>query len=223
MIYYIFYPITARITQVTGEIDTADNIIASGSVYIRMIGDANDDAVVDSVDLGLLGRSWGFTNESLEYDWNVDFNGDGLVDSVDLGLLGWYWGKTRWDDSTFEVIHTIQVDTNLFYITTISNSTVSNVTFSQAYNLLSLTVSGPSMTCGFCEITFPKILLGGPYTVTIDGQEVPWLLSTNFTHITIKLYYSQSVHTISIIGVKAYPNIMGVTASFLRFTFDEES
>jgi PKD repeat protein len=221
IIYYIYYPISAKINPLAGEIDTTDNTIITGSIYIRMIGDANDDAIVDSIDLGLLGQSWGFTNESINYDWKVDFNGDGLIDSIDLGLLGWYWGKTRWDDSTFKVIHSIQVDTNIFYIMTISNSTVSNVTFSQTYKRLTLTVNGPSMTYGFCEITFLKTLLGGPYTVLVDGREVPWLLSTNFTHITVKVSYLQSTHTVSIIGTTAYPNILNVPSTSESFIVEE--
>jgi PKD repeat protein len=220
IIYYINYQIAAKIDKVPGEIDTADNVAESGAVYVRMIGDTNDDGIVDPLDLGFLGAKWGAFREEPRYDWRADFNGDGRVDQVDLGLLGSHWGRTKWDDSAKTVIHHVSIDTTVFEIITLSNSTVTNMTLNQSLKQLSFCVTGPSVTTGYCEVTFPQILLGGPYTVTIDGMETNlWLLASNVTHITVKLFYSQSTHIVAITGANIYPYVAAGGASTLPLLF----
>ena len=59
--------------------------------YVPMLGDINDDGIVDSADLSLLLIDYGQTGESLP----TDLNGDGMVDSGDLNLLLLYYGKSR--------------------------------------------------------------------------------------------------------------------------------
>jgi len=58
-------------------------------------GDANNDGVVDSTDLGILGGSWGSATGDPKYDPCADFNSDGVIDSTDLGILGLNWGR-KW-------------------------------------------------------------------------------------------------------------------------------
>ena len=91
-----FVPITptikANATIVSGETDTIDNEFIDGTVYIKVPGDANGDQVVDIIDLGMLGGSWGSRIGDLDYDPRVDFNQDGVIDIIDLGILGGYWG-----------------------------------------------------------------------------------------------------------------------------------
>lgn len=54
----------------------------------RLIGDVNDDRVVDDVDISLLTRAWKVYTE------DADFNEDALVDDIDLSLLVAHWGQS---------------------------------------------------------------------------------------------------------------------------------
>ncbi|MFO0784010.1 MAG: hypothetical protein U0636_10045 [Phycisphaerales bacterium] len=55
-----------------------------------MVGDLNDDLVVDGTDLGLLLGAW-VTGDSVG-----DLNNDGAVDGSDLGVLLGSWGAQYW-------------------------------------------------------------------------------------------------------------------------------
>jgi hypothetical protein len=143
--------------------------------------------------------------------------------NLDLGLLGSYWGKTREDDSTKTVTFQVSVDSTVFYIITVSNSTVSNMTLNESLKQLSFYVTGPSATIGYCEVTFPQALLGGPYTVTIDGMETKqWLIAPTYPYITFKIYYSQSTHIIAITGATIYPNVPTVGTRTLPLLFTDD-
>jgi hypothetical protein len=66
--------------------------ITWGWLSTEDIGDFNDDYVLDSTDLGIMGAAWGaFIGDP---NWNpaCDLNGDGVIDSTDLGTLGAHWG-----------------------------------------------------------------------------------------------------------------------------------
>jgi hypothetical protein len=58
----------------------------------------------------------------------------------------------------------------------------------------------------------------------MDGIETTqWLLASNFTHITIKMYYSQSTHTIAITGATAYQGGAAAEPSTLQLlSIDDE-
>lgn len=64
----------------------------SGYVYglpkRRLIGDVNDDRIVDDVDLSLLTRAW------KTFTVDADFNEDVLIDDIDLSLLVAHWGQS---------------------------------------------------------------------------------------------------------------------------------
>ena len=54
-------------------------------------GDANEDGVVNVLDLDVLGRNYGGTNAA----WgDGDFNRDRIVNLLDLSILGAYYGQT---------------------------------------------------------------------------------------------------------------------------------
>lgn len=56
---------------------------------VPILGDLNNDGVVDATDMGMLLSRWG-TNYS-EYD----LNNDGVIDAVDLSILQLNWGKKK--------------------------------------------------------------------------------------------------------------------------------
>jgi hypothetical protein len=62
------------------------------------IGDFNDDYVVDSTDLGIMGSVWGMFDTDPGWLPNgpvADLDPTGNIDSTDLGILGAHWGHFK--------------------------------------------------------------------------------------------------------------------------------
>jgi hypothetical protein len=99
----------------------------------------------------------------------------------------------------------VNVDGNMYNVVTVSNSTVSNFSFNKTVMKISFSVTAASGTKGFSNITIPKILLGPPYIVKVDGTTVASIISSNETHTTFHFTYTHSVHTVEIIGSTVIP------------------
>ena len=88
-----------------------------------------------------------------------------------------------------------------FIVSVESNSTISNFTFNQPNKEISFNVSGPNDTIGFCNVTIPKQLLDGPWTVLIDAQlPLYFMLTENETHSFLYFTHTHSTHEVRIIG-----------------------
>jgi outer membrane protein assembly factor BamB len=74
---------------------------------------------------------------------------------------------------------------------------------------LTYTLQGIPGTTGMSNITIPNALLGGPYTVTIDGglpNDPPGvIISANSTYSSLYFEYGHSTHTVEIIGTTVVP------------------
>jgi uncharacterized protein (DUF362 family) len=112
-----------------------------------------------------------------------------------------------WEESTFQV-------------ETISNSTVTAFSFNQTAKQVSFTVTGLHGTTGFCNITIPSSLLGGPYTVEVGGETVleDYNPPTNGTHAFVYFTYSHSTQTVEIRGVTAIPEFPSFAILLLLVT-----
>lgn len=87
-------------------------------------------------------------------------------------------------------------------VTVISNSSASGFYFSQAEKSVgfSITQNADSGT-GFCRVAVPVNLLGGPYTLVIDGLPSANLSeSSNGTHSFLYFSYNASYHDVKIEG-----------------------
>lgn len=60
-------------------------------VHRRLIGDVNDNRIVDDYDLSLFTVQWQF---ELIAGWESDFNEDLIVDDYDISLMAAYWGES---------------------------------------------------------------------------------------------------------------------------------
>jgi hypothetical protein len=128
----------------------------------------------------------------------------------------WYWNGTTWamegdyDFMIRAVVGTL-IDHRVtdgfdFRVFTESNSTISNFEFIQAEKKILFNVAGPSGTKGFCNVTIPKQLLGGPFDVLFDGENVAnVILSANITHTSFYFIYDHSGHWVEIIGTTVIP------------------
>ena len=74
---------------------------------------------------------------------------------------------------------------------------------------INYTVEGISGTTGMSNITIPNALLGGPYTVTVDGGLPLYSAAPvdNGTHTSLYFTYLHSVHRIEIIGTTVLPQL----------------
>lgn len=94
-----------------------------------------------------------------------------------------------------------------YHITTVCNSTISNLNFGLTHNeqpkkAIYFNVTGPKDTIGFCRIRIPHALLNGNYTVTLDG--LPPLMNrtlpaSNSTHTYLYFTYIHATHEVVII------------------------
>ncbi|TRO54021.1 hypothetical protein E2P63_01780 [Candidatus Bathyarchaeota archaeon] len=113
-----------------------------------------------------------------------------------------------------ELFHNVTVDENTYLISTFSNSTVSDLAFSQAEARLSFTVEGLSGTSGFCDITIPSELMSGTFSLFKDDvalvENMDYIQSFNGTHYTFSLTYEHSTHTIEIFSTTVIPELTSI-------------
>ncbi len=85
-----------------------------------------------------------------------------------------------------------------YYTVIASNSTISRFSFSQPRGQMSFNATGPSSTTGFCNISIPLELLGGSFTVLVDGASVNYVLGQNSTHSSLYFTYSHTTRNIKV-------------------------
>lgn len=105
-----------------------------------------------------------------------------------------------------------------YYVDTVSNSTVWDFQFNESEKLISFNVSGPGGRTGFCRVTIPKALLGGPYVVLVnDAPPITITEWTNGTHTFLYFTYNHSTETVEIIGTTAIPEFSSWISMLLLF------
>jgi len=88
------YVIKAVATTVPGEIDTDDNALINGTVYVGIVGDINADGKVNMRDIGICCMAYGSYPGYPKWNPNADINGDGKIDMRDIGITCTNYGKT---------------------------------------------------------------------------------------------------------------------------------
>ena len=113
-----------------------------------------------------------------------------------------------------KLFHNFTIDENTYLISTFSNSTISDLTFSQAEARLNFTVDGLSGTSGFCDITIPSELMSGTFSLFKDDvplvENMDYIQSFNGTHYTFSLTYEHSTHTIEIFSTRVIPELTSI-------------
>jgi hypothetical protein len=102
-------------------------------------------------------------------------------------------------------VNPIQISGVTYYVSTTSNSTVSGFSFNQSAKEISFNVTGASGTKGYCNVTIPKALLGGSFTVLVDGSTVTPTQTSNATCTSLYITYTQANHKIQITGTTIIP------------------
>jgi hypothetical protein len=70
-----------------GSTDAGSAYVFSLECEAPLLGDLNEDGMVDGADLGILLGAWGTDNST------ADLNDDGNVDGADLGIMLGEWGS----------------------------------------------------------------------------------------------------------------------------------
>jgi len=82
------YIISAEVSVVVGENDTADNVFINGIVQVDLVGDVNNDNKVGAADIILVGNALFSNPGDPNYNPRADVNGDGKIGAADIIVIG---------------------------------------------------------------------------------------------------------------------------------------
>jgi hypothetical protein len=104
---------------------------------------------------------------------------------------------------------------NNYTVVTSSNSTIGDHNLDQDKKQISINVNGPLGTTGFCNIKIPEDLLGGDFSVHLNGalliEDVDYTRTYNGTHNIFYITYNHSAHLIEITGTYVIPEFPSLT------------
>jgi len=126
--------------------------------------------------------------------------------SISIRRLPGYAGETI---NVFDII----IDGKTYSVAVTTNSTISDFDFSIEHRWISFKVAGNDGTIGFCNVTIPNVLLGGPYEVFVNNAQITPTITSNSTHSFIHFTYNHSEKIIKIIGTSVIPEFP--TTSYL--------
>ena len=104
----------------------------------------------------------------------------------------------------------VTVDGTIYPIEIVSNSTISHFDFNQSLKQISFNVTCRlDGTTGFCNITIPKSLLWGEFSLFMNDsplvESVDYAKTYNGTHYTFHITYIHSTYKIEVIGTNVVP------------------
>jgi len=174
--------------------------------------------------------SVGYPSRSNVWDDGYPSGGNYWSDYTDVDLYsGPYQNETGsdgvWDDpyvideknqdnyplvkpyGSVETVFNVSWNKEIYPVTVVSNSTVTDLDFSQPLKQISFNITGPNGSAGFCNITIPKALLWSEtpedWQIKIDGTPITdFTVTENQTHTSLYFTYIHSTHQIRIIGTK---------------------
>jgi parallel beta-helix repeat protein len=89
------YTISATTSNITGEIDTADNNFIGGWIAIAILGDINVDGTVNIIDIAIVAKAYGSNFYIGDPRWNpnADVDNSADVDIIDIATIARNFGK----------------------------------------------------------------------------------------------------------------------------------
>jgi hypothetical protein len=81
-------------SSVGGELDTADNPLLDGWIFVAMPGDINADGIVDIFDIATVALAFGSTPSDPNWNSIADINNDNIVDIFDIVVVALHFGET---------------------------------------------------------------------------------------------------------------------------------
>ena len=130
------------------------------------------------------------------------------VTVIAVGHPSTYQHKVPWNGMDY----TVSVSTN---------STVTNFAFNQTAKTESFEIAGTNGTKGFCNVTIPKELLNGDFSLWIDYSPVSFTITENSTHSSLHFNYTHTVHKVRIVGTSVIPeriHLLSIAIIFILAT-----
>jgi hypothetical protein len=90
-----------------------------------------------------------------------------------------------------------------YSVDTVSNSTITDLSFKETLKTLTFNVTGANGTMGFCRVTIPLSLMSGEWTVTVNGKSISYSATTYGNYTYIYFTYHHSTETIQITSTTA--------------------
>jgi hypothetical protein len=124
-------------------------------------------------------------------------------------------GDTSWE-SSLSVLETeetfwVYVEQQSFGVTVKCNSTLTNLSFNQTEKMIGFQLIGISETVGYCTVSFPDELLGGPYTILIN--DLPPTTSKETLNGDMSINFTFNFNgpcTVKIIGKTVIPEFSNI-------------
>jgi len=172
------------------------------------------------IDSPLSNNSWSVSGQGNYWDDYVglDDGNNGRVAGDGVGDTNLPWHRV---DSypLISPLSPVQIvwENQAFPTLMISNSTISGLNFDQTGKRITFSVTGPSNTVGYFNLTIPASLLNGSWQILLDGVDTTSKadIGENATHTTIYLNYNHSAHSIEVIGTQVIPEYPSTTTLFL--------
>jgi parallel beta-helix repeat protein len=105
--------------------------------------------------------------------------------------------------------HTFDVGTwngTAYSVDTVSNSTITSLSFNATLKTLTFNVTGANGTMGFCRVGIPLSFMSGEWTVTVNGTQPQNLNITTYGNYTYVYFtYHHSTETVQIQSTSAIP------------------
>jgi parallel beta-helix repeat protein len=92
-----------------------------------------------------------------------------------------------------------------YSVDTVSNSTITNLSFNSTLRTLSFNVTGANGTAGFCRVTIPLSLMSGEWKVTVNSTSIPYSTITYGNCTYVYFTYHHSTETVQITSTNAVP------------------
>lgn len=153
------------------------------------------------IPLGIIGKGWALDESSLA-EYTLQF----IDTNVDAG------------PQTY--VFVVVADSQTFYVVVVTNSTIpmDNFAFSQGDMKVSYNVTGPDETTGFCNVTIPKELLEGPWSVWVGSEAIVPDVDENGNYTYLYFQYNHSTHLIRIFGSWVIPEFSATLMQALLLT-----
>lgn len=124
-----------------------------------------------------------------------------------------------------ELTHEISIGEQTFYVATLSNASISDLTFNGSLYMISLNARGISGTIAYLNITIPKNLLclenetEDTWHVYVNESEIVPEVVTNTTHTSLYIEFSSSTVFVRFIGTWAVPEFSNMLSILVLIVF----
>jgi len=190
-----------------GEYSVSSPAVADGKVYFGL--DNNYVYALDAFNGDII---WSYKTEGAVQSSPAISDGLLFVGSSDGNLYAigtpaiQVFDAGTWNNETY----TVQVQSNL---------TVTDFMFKQSLKQISFNTDGSSGTTGFCNVTIPKGLLAGQYSVFAgESQPLVFAEQSNESHILLSFNYTHSSNVVRIEGTEVIPEFPSWTLLLLLIT-----